>query len=136
MESAGEGQYPFRPYSRGRWDLTRPQPLSARVEFKVTAHSQGHRAGAGAGAELWEDVVNVLLGGVGGDEQRFGNLAIGEALGEQRQHFPLAGGEALDEGGRGVTRRRGRGGCARTPGRLEQANEIAPVKALFLDKGK
>src|SRR5690348_368650 len=44
-------------------------------------------------AELGQDAGDVDRGGLGADEQRFGDLPVGTAVGEEREHVPLAPGE-------------------------------------------
>ena len=60
--------------------------------------------GAAGGVELAEDVGDVDRDGLGADEELLGDLAVGPALGDQREDLALARGERV---GRGVSARTG-----------------------------
>ena len=63
----------------------------------------GERAGKLGGAgdlELVADAVEVHLGGSAGDEQRLGDLAVGEAFGGESRNAQLAGSQGVAAGDR------------------------------------
>ena len=65
--------------------------------------SAGERArelAAASDIELALDPIEVRLGGLGGDEQRLCDLAIGEAIGGEPRDTQLAGGERVASGDR------------------------------------
>jgi hypothetical protein len=49
------------------------------------------RCGAVGHGELAEDVCDVHAGGLVTDEEAAGDLAVGQSVGEEREHFDLAG---------------------------------------------
>src|SRR5215218_9668382 len=61
---------------------------------QLLAHGVHDGLHAGVELELLQDVADVVLHGVLGDEELLGHLAVVEALGHQPQHLELALGEA------------------------------------------
>ena len=70
---------------------------------------QDRRARAVGYAELEEDVTHVVLDRALGDEEQIGDLAVREAVSDQRQHLALARGQRVF-GGRAMPARLGQPG--------------------------
>ena len=65
----------------------------------MLAGGERSQLGTGPDADLGEDVGDVGLDGGGPDEEPFGDLGIGEALGDQGRHLAFRGGEAVPSDG-------------------------------------
>src|SRR5215217_5778812 len=91
-----------------------PQAVGDRGRLPATGHP-----------ELGQDAGHVQAGGLGGDEQRLADLAVGVAGGHQLEHLGLPSGEA--ERGELGGRRRGRRGR-----RVLQPEAAAPGEQLDL----
>ena len=57
---------------------------------EVLLAGAGDGFGAVGGAEFAQDRAGVKFGRAFGDDQAFGNLFVGQALGDQGQYFPFA----------------------------------------------
>src|SRR3954468_3884527 len=66
--------------------------ITVSVEQPLPAGDR-RRLGAAGGVELAEDVGDVHRDGLRADEQLLADLAVGAALGDQREDLALAGGE-------------------------------------------
>src|SRR5215472_6762207 len=73
----------------------RPHPKVVRGGQEMRPSPRAFAGGLGAvgGAELGQDVGDVLLDGVERDDQVAGDALVGAACGEQAQYFQLAVGE-------------------------------------------
>src|SRR5215218_1019019 len=88
---------PARATGVARRSPAEPQAVGDRGRLPATGHP-----------ELGQDAGHVQAGGLGGDEQRLADLAVGVAGGHQLEHLSLPSGEA--ERGELGGRRRGRRG--------------------------
>ena len=77
-------------------DESPPRPAQPAERQPVQMQPVRHRGGlrAAAHAELAEDPRDVHAGRLLGHEQRRADLAVGRALGDQREHLALARGQA------------------------------------------
>jgi hypothetical protein len=68
------------------------------------ADGDGGRLAPIGGAQLAQDVADVVLGGLGADEQPLGDLGIGQPLGEEAEDFLFPPGQ-IEADGDTATRR-------------------------------
>ena len=71
-----------------------PAPSRSLVSARVPAKCLLELVATGD-VELAVDPAQVRLGGIGGDEQRLGDLAVGEAFGGEPRDAQFAGGERV-----------------------------------------
>jgi len=69
--------------------------LPGRLADEAAAKADSDRMGPAAGLELREQVANVALDRLLGEEEPDADLAVDETIGDQLQHLDLAGGRLL-----------------------------------------